>query len=102
MQITQTFGRLASKAVDDYAAKQMSDLRARYAAETDPEKQKALQAEVDRLRLETHVLNVLIGGVTGLGGSALARESLAAAAEELRQITIENSRLFVSVIPTPS
>jgi filamentous hemagglutinin len=92
--ITQSFGQQASQAVGDYAAKQMSDLRARYAAEADPEKQKALQAEVDRLRLETHVLNVLIGGVTGLGGSALARESLAAAAEEMRQITIENSRLF--------
>jgi len=99
--ITQSFGQQASQAVGDYAAKQMSDLRARYAAEADPEKQKALQAEVDRLRLETHVLNVLIGGVTGLGGSALARESLAAAAEEMRQITIENSKQFDGVIDDP-
>jgi len=93
VQITQTFGREASRAVDDYTEKQMSTLRKRYAAETDPEKQKALQAEVDRLRLETHVLNVLIGGVTGLGGTALTKESLSAAAEEMRQITIENSNL---------
>ena len=92
--ITQAFGREASKAVEEYAAKRMEYLRARYAAETDPDEQIALQAEVDRLRLESHVLNVLIGGVTGLGGSALARESLAAAAEELRKITIENSQLF--------
>ena len=93
VQITQTFGREASRAVDDYTEKQVSTLRKRYAAETDPEKQKALQAEVDRLRLETHVLNVLIGGVTGLGGTALTKESLSAAAEEMRQITIENSNL---------
>ena len=93
VQITQTFGREASRAVDDYTEKQMSTLPKRYAAETDPEKQKALQAEVDRLRLETHVLNVLIGGVTGLGGTALTKESLSAAAEEMRQITIENSNL---------
>jgi len=93
VQITQTFGREASRAVDDYTEKQMSTLRKRYAAETDPEKQKALQAEVDRLRLETHVLNVLIGGVTGLGGTAFTKESLSAAAEEMRQITIENSNL---------
>ncbi|MDO8943020.1 MAG: hypothetical protein Q7U75_07530, partial [Desulfobacterales bacterium] len=101
VQITQVFGQQASQAVDAYAAKQMSDLRTRYAAETDPEKQQALQAEVDRLRLETHVLNVLIGGVTGLGGVALTRESLAAAAEEMRKITIENSRLFAGVIDDP-
>lgn len=92
--ITQAFGQHASKAVEDYTLKQMNELRARYAAETDPEKQKALQAEVDQLRLESHILNILIGGVTGLGGPALARESLAAAAEELRKITIENSKLF--------
>ncbi len=94
VQITQAFGQQASQAVDNYAEKQMSDLRARYADETDPEKKKALQAEVDQLRLETHVLNVLIGAVTGFGGTALAHESLAAASEELRKITIENSRLF--------
>ena len=96
-QITQTFGREASRAVDDYTEKQMSTLRERYAAETDPEKQQALQAEVDQLRLETHVLNVLIGGVTGMGGIALTKESLSAAAEEMRQVTIENSKLFAGV-----
>jgi len=97
VQITQTFGREASRAVDDYTEKQMSTLRERYAAETDPEKQQALQAEVDQLRLETHVLNVLIGGVTGMGGIALTKESLSAAAEEMRQVTIENSKLFAGV-----
>lgn len=94
VRITEAFGQQAGQAVDAYAEKQMSDLRARYAAETDPEKQKALQAEVDRLRLETHVLNILIGAVTGLGGTALSHESLAHAAEELRMITIENSKIF--------
>jgi len=98
VKITQEFGQQASHAVDNYAEKQMNALRERYAAETDPEQQKSLQAEVDRLRLETHVLNVLIGGVTGLGGTALTRESLAAASEELRKITIENSRLTPDVI----
>jgi len=97
VQITQEFGRQAGRAVDDYTEKQMSTLRERYAAETDPEKQQALQAEVDQLRLETHVLNVLIGGVTGMGGIALTKESLSAAAEEMRQVTIENSKLFAGV-----
>ena len=97
VQITREFGRQAGRAVDDYTEKQMSTLRERYAAETDPEKQKTLQVEVDQLRLEIHVLNVLIGGVTGMGGTALTKESLSAAAEEMRQITIENSKLFADV-----
>jgi filamentous hemagglutinin len=44
------------------------------------------------------VLNVLVGAVTGLGGTTLTRESLAAASEELRKITIENSRLSPGVV----
>jgi filamentous hemagglutinin len=44
--------------------------------------------------METQVMNVLIGAVTGLGGTALAKETLLAAAEEMRKITIEDSKLF--------
>jgi len=98
VKITQEFGQQANHAVDIYAEKQMGELRARYADETDSEKKKALQNEVDKLRLETHVLNVLIGAVTGLGGTTLTRESLAAASEEMRKITIENSKLFPGVV----
>ncbi len=101
VQITEAFGQQASHAVDNYAEKQMNNLRVRYAAETDPEQQKALQAEVDQLRLETHILNVLIGAVTGLGGTALVHESLAHASEELRKITIENSQLSPPVVDDP-
>ena len=98
VQITQLFGQQASQIVDSYAESQMSTLRARYTAETDPEKKKALQAEVDSLRLETEVMNVLIGAVTGNGASALTRESLSAAAEEMRKITYVNSTLFKGII----
>lgn len=97
-RITQLFGQQASQIVDNYAESQMSVLRARYTAETDPEKKKALHAEVDNLRLETQVMNVLIGAVTGNGTSAVTRESLSAAAEEMRKITIENSKLFDGII----
>jgi filamentous hemagglutinin len=44
--------------------------------------------------METQVMNVLIGAVTGLGGTALAKETLSAAAEEMRKITIADSKLF--------
>lgn len=55
VKITQAFGQQAGQAIELYTEKQMNELRARYAVETDPEKQKALQSEVDQLRLETHV-----------------------------------------------
>jgi filamentous hemagglutinin len=97
-QITQVFSQQAAQAVDNYAESRMSVLRARYAAETDPVKKQALQAEVDSLRLETHVMNVLIGAVTGNGASALTKESLSAGAEEMRQITFKNSTLFDGAI----
>lgn len=43
-------------------------------------------------------MNVLIGAVTGLGGTALTKEALSAAAEEMRRITIENSRKFTGAV----
>ena len=97
VKITQEFGQQASQVINSYAKSQMNELRARY-EESDLEKKRALQAEVDKLRFETHVLNVIVGAVTGLGGSAVTRESLAAASEEMRKITIENSRLTPEVI----
>ncbi|MBN45208.1 MAG: adhesin [Methylophaga sp.] len=98
VKITKEFGQQASQVIDSYAENQMNELRAQYEEESDPEKKQALQTEVDKLRLETHVLNVLVGAVTGLGGTTLTRESLVAASEELRKITIENSRLFPGVV----
>lgn len=97
-QITQSFTQQATQVVDAYAESRISELRARYAADPTPENKKAMQSEVDQLRLETQVLNVLIGAVTGNGASALTRESLAAGAEEMRKITIENSSLPGKII----
>jgi filamentous hemagglutinin len=42
-------------------------------------------------------MNVLIGAVTGLGQSALAKEVLSAAAEEMRRISIEDSQKFAGI-----
>lgn len=42
-------------------------------------------------------MNVLIGAVTGMGEAALTKEALSAAAEEMRKISIENSKLFTGV-----
>jgi filamentous hemagglutinin len=66
-------------------------------AETE-EAKATIQAQLKELRIEEQVMNVLIGGVTGLGGTALTKEALSAAAEEMRRITIENSQKFVGAV----
>lgn len=43
------------------------------------------------------MLNILVGAVTGLGTTALAKESLSAAAEQMRQLMIEDSKKFAGV-----
>jgi len=75
----------------------MQVLRERYIV-ADPEEQKSLQVRADELRMETQVMSVLIGAVTGLGGTALAHETLAAASEEMRKITIANSKIFDGIV----
>lgn len=42
-------------------------------------------------------MNVLIGAVTGMGGTALTKEALSAAADEMRKIMIEDSKKFAGV-----
>ena len=46
---------------------------------------------------QERVMNVLVGAVTGFGGVALTKESLSAAADEMRQLMIEDSKKFAGV-----
>jgi ribosome recycling factor len=64
--ITEELRRQTSRTVQAYAEQKRAELRTRYYAATDPQQKRAVQAEVDELRLETHVLHVLIGAVTGV------------------------------------
>ena len=97
VQITQAFGQQASQAVGDYTQGPMKALRERHASAATPQEKAALQVQMDELRMQTQVMNVLIGAVTGLGGTALARETLSAAAEEMRKLTIEDSKKFAGI-----
>lgn len=93
VQITEAFSQQANKIVGDYVQNKRSLLNAQLkSAETEEEKA-LIQAQLKELRLEEQVMNVLIGAVTGFGGTALTKEALSAAAEEMRRITIENSEL---------
>lgn len=95
--ITEELGRQASRTVQAYAEQKRAELRARYRAATDPQQKQAVRVEVDEPQLEPRVLHVLIGVVTGVGGAALSQEALAAAAEEMRRITLESSARFKEV-----
>lgn len=98
VQITQAFGQQANKAVGAYVQKQRQELQSQLKNATTTEEKIALQAQLKELRIEEQVMNVLIGAVSGLGGTALTKEGLSAAAEEMRQITIESSQKFAGAV----
>ncbi len=97
VQITQMFGQQASTAVDNYVQSQRKALQEQLkAATTGPEKT-AVQTQLNELRMQEQIMNVLIGAVTGLGGTALAKDVLSAAADQMRQIMAEDSKKFPGV-----
>jgi filamentous hemagglutinin family protein len=79
VQITQAFSKEAPKAVASYAGSKAEELRKQAAAETDPEKKKALEAEqkkwdeggIYRVALHT-AAGALSGGASGAAGAAVS------------------------------
>ena len=96
VQITQTFGQQASRAVGDYAQIQRNALHERAKSATAAE-EKEIQTQLNDLATQERVMNVLIGAVSGMGGTALTKETLSAAADEMRQIMIEDSKKFKGI-----
>ena len=96
VQITQTFGQQASRAVGDYAQIQRNALHERAKSATAAE-EKEIQTQLNDLSTQERVMNVLIGAVSGMGGTALTKETLSAAADEMRQIMIEDSKKFKGI-----
>ena len=97
VQITQTFGREAGKLVTDSAQGQRKAYQEQLKnASTETEKQK-LQAQINDVNTQERVMNVLVGAVTGFGGVALTKESLSAAADQMRQLMVEDSKKFAGV-----
>lgn len=97
VQITQAFSQQSYQAVSTYVQERRQNLQNQLKQATTVEEKAAIQAQLKELRIEEQVMNVLIGAVTGTGGTALAKESLSAAAEKMREITIANSILFKGI-----
>ncbi|MDO9419610.1 MAG: hemagglutinin repeat-containing protein [Herminiimonas sp.] len=97
VQITQAFSQQASKAVADYVQTERKELREQLRKATGDEKI-VIGKQLDDLLLQERVMNILIGAVTGMGASALTKESLSIAADKMREITIENSLKFKGIV----
>ncbi len=95
--ITQTFTENAHRAVNTYVETEKATLREKMRTASEEEKP-LVQTQLDELLLQERVMNVLIGAVTGMGGSAVTKEALSAAADEMRHISIESSKRFAGVI----
>ncbi len=97
VQITQMFGQNASKAVGDYSQSKRQALQQQLKkASTEAEKQK-IEAQINDINLQERVMNVLVGAVSGFGATALTKETLSAAADQMRQLMIEDSKKFAGV-----
>jgi len=102
-QIVQSFGQQASKAAADYSAKQIGALRKLEEQETDPVKKAELQEEAKKWGPNgsyTIAMNILIasagGGTTG-AVSAVTKESLSWAANEMRKAVAADSNKFAGI-----
>ncbi|MBX9800870.1 MAG: hemagglutinin repeat-containing protein [Burkholderiaceae bacterium] len=95
VKITQAFGQQASKAVNEYVQSERQALREQLKAK-DADKV-AIEEKLNDLLMQERVMNVLIGAVSGMGASALTKETLSAAANEMREIMIEDSKKFPGV-----
>lgn len=98
VQITKAFGQQAYKAVSDYVDFQRGGLLEKLDSVQTENEKADIQKQLDELLFQERVINVLIGAVSGMGESAVTKESLSIAAAEMRRITIENSILFAGVI----
>ena len=96
--ITKAFGQQASKAASTYIDEQRKELHKRMQGAESAEQKAVLQKEISDLALQERALNILIGAVTGVAGAALTQETLSAAANQMRQIMVEDSRKFAGVV----
>jgi filamentous hemagglutinin len=102
-QITQKFNELAPKAAASHAASQIEDLRRRAEIEADPERKTALLAEAAKWAPNGSyniAMNLIIGAAGGNLESAVTKETLSWAANEMRQAVIADSKTFKGLCVT--
>jgi len=98
VQITQAFGQQAGKAVGDYVQGRRQALQDQIKNDMTETEKTAIQEQLSDLVMQERVMNVLIGAVAGMGGTALTKETLSAGAEQMRQLMIEDSKKSSGVV----
>jgi len=98
VQITQIFGQQAGAAIKDYTQGQRTSLREQLKKASTAEEKAQIEQAIKDVNMQEHVMNVLVGAVTGFGTGALTKESLSAAADQMRQLMIEDSTKFAGVV----
>jgi filamentous hemagglutinin len=100
-KITQEFSKQASTAIASYTETQRKALQeqAKQIEKTGSSEEKAqAQQALKDLNTQEKVLNILVGAVTGFGQTAATKESLAAAADEMRALMVKDSSTFAGVV----
>ncbi len=97
VQITMTLSQQAGRAVDNYIKRNRGELLAKLKEAGSDEERAELRGKLDELTKQEKVLNILIGAVTGMGISAVTKEGLSMAADEMRKLMIEDSAKFAGV-----
>ena len=96
-KITQEFAKQASTAIASYSDQQKQTLQDQIKKASVADKP-ALQQQLDQVLLEEKVLNILVAAVTGFGESMVTKESLAAAADQMRAAVAEDSAKFKGAV----
>ncbi|WP_053507133.1 hemagglutinin repeat-containing protein [Xanthomonas oryzae] len=97
-EITATFGQQAHTAISGYADSKKEELSKRQDEATTPEEKAAIASELDELKTQQKILNILVGAATGMTTEAISKEALSSAADWMRQKMIESSKVFPGVI----
>ncbi len=96
--ITAAFVQESRAALKNHGDQEREKLKARAEQATTDEERAEIEAQLKSLDQQDRVINLLISAVAGLGISAVAQEGLAAAADQMRQLMIEDSRTFAGVV----
>ncbi|WP_348995266.1 hemagglutinin repeat-containing protein [Achromobacter sp. HNDS-1] len=96
-EIVAAFGQQAGAAIERHAEQKRAELRQQIKATEDPEKIKALQAQINEINTQERLLNVAVGALGGSGGVAALQAGLSEAADRMRRYTIADSKKFAGI-----
>ena len=97
-QIAAAFGQQASQAVEKVISSQRFALQEKAKEAQTMEEYAQIAQDLKDLELQERALNILVGALAGVPGSAVTKETLAYAAQEMRDFMIEDSAKFAGVV----